>query len=64
MQQVVGNPQAQAILERALASGQLRHAYLLHGPAGVGKFTLAMAFAQAAPLPKVTVTGDEAAPNP
>lgn len=48
MQQVVGNPQAQAILERALASGQLRHAYLLHGPAGVGKFTLAMAFAQAA----------------
>lgn len=47
-QSVVGNEQAQAILERALASGQTRHAYLLHGPAGVGKMTLAKAFAQAA----------------
>ena len=45
---VVGNAQAQTTLERALASGRLRHAYLLHGPAGVGKFTLAMALAQAA----------------
>jgi DNA polymerase III subunit delta' len=48
VQHVVGNPQAQAILERALASGQLRHAYLLHGPTGVGKYTLATTFAQAA----------------
>lgn len=47
MRGVVGNEQAQAILERALASGQMRHAYLLHGPAGVGKLTLALAFAQA-----------------
>jgi len=45
---VIGNEQAQAILGRALASGQASHAYLLHGPAGVGKMTLAMAFAQAA----------------
>ncbi len=48
MRGVVGNLQAQAILERALASGQARHAYLLHGPEGVGKLTLARAFAQAA----------------
>ncbi len=48
MRSVVGNAQAQAILERALATGQTRHAYLLHGPAGVGKRTLALAFAQAA----------------
>ncbi|HEX8998169.1 MAG TPA: DNA polymerase III subunit delta' [Ktedonobacterales bacterium] len=47
MRSVVGNPQAQAILERALSSGQTRHAYLLHGPEGVGKMTLALAFAQA-----------------
>ncbi len=47
MRGLVGNEHAQAILERALASGQLRHAYLLHGPAGVGKMTLALAFAQA-----------------
>ena len=48
MRGVVGNEQAQAILERALSAGQLRHAYLLHGPEGVGKLTLALAFAQAA----------------
>ncbi|HEU5344747.1 MAG TPA: DNA polymerase III subunit delta' [Ktedonobacterales bacterium] len=48
MRDVVGNAQAQATLERALASARLSHAYLLHGPAGVGKFTLAMALAQAA----------------
>lgn len=48
MRGVVGNLHAQAILERALASGQARHAYLLHGPEGVGKLTLALAFAQAA----------------
>lgn len=47
MRGVVGNAQAQAVLERALASEQLRHAYLLHGPEGVGKRTLALAFAQA-----------------
>jgi DNA polymerase-3 subunit delta' len=45
---VVGNAQAQAVLERALATGQTRHAYVLHGPDGVGKMTLALAFAQAA----------------
>lgn len=44
---VVGNEQAQAIFERALVSGQARHAYLLHGPEGVGKMTLARAFVQA-----------------
>ncbi|HET9110579.1 MAG TPA: DNA polymerase III subunit delta' [Ktedonobacterales bacterium] len=48
MRGVIGNEHAQAVLERALSAGQLRHAYLLHGPEGVGKLTLAMAFAQAA----------------
>ncbi len=47
MHAVVGNQQAQAILERALISGQARQAYLLYGPEGVGKLTLAQAFAQA-----------------
>ena len=47
MHAVVGNQQAQAILERALVSGQTRQAYLLYGPEGVGKLTLAQAFAQA-----------------
>lgn len=44
---VIGNQQAQAILDRALVSGQNGHAYLLHGPEGVGKLTMALAFAQA-----------------
>lgn len=47
MRGVVGNQQAQAILDRALASNQMRHAYLLHGPEGVGKTTMALAWAQA-----------------
>jgi DNA polymerase III subunit delta' len=47
MRGVIGAERAQALLERALASGQTRHAYLFSGPAGVGKTTLSLAFAQA-----------------
>ncbi|HEX8730434.1 MAG TPA: DNA polymerase III subunit delta' [Ktedonobacterales bacterium] len=47
MRGIVGNERAQALLERAVAGDGLRHAYLLHGPASVGKLTLALAFAQA-----------------
>lgn len=49
---VIGNERAQALLERALASGQARHAYLFTGPAGVGKTTLALAFARALLCPR------------
>jgi len=41
---VEDHPQARVVLETALASGP-SHAYLLHGPAGVGKRTAARAFA-------------------
>lgn len=47
MRGVIGAERAQALLERALASGQTRHAYLFTGPDGVGKTTLALAFARA-----------------
>lgn len=47
MRGIVSNEQARELLERALEGERLRHAYLLHGPAGVGKLTLALAFAQA-----------------
>jgi len=47
MRGVTGNERAQALLERALASDQARHAYLFTGPEGVGKTTLALAFARA-----------------
>ena len=39
-------PEAKRLLEAALAEGP-SHAYLLHGPAGVGKRTAAFAFAAA-----------------
>ncbi len=44
---VRGQESARRILTSALTLGRLGHAYLLHGPAGVGKTTLARDFAQA-----------------
>jgi DNA polymerase-3 subunit delta' len=44
---VVGHDWAVHLLERAIESGRLSHAYLFTGPAHVGKTTLARAFAQA-----------------
>ncbi len=44
---VVGHEWAVELLQRALATGQLSHAYLLSGPPQVGKTTLARACAQA-----------------
>ncbi len=43
---VVGHEWAIAHLEKSLAHGRIRHAYLFTGPAGVGKTTLAQAFAR------------------
>lgn len=37
---------AQSVLQRALARDRLPHAYLFHGPDGVGKETLALGLAQ------------------
>lgn len=45
MRKVVGHRQAQSLLERAALSGQISHAYLLTGPSGIGKTTLAREFA-------------------
>lgn len=47
MQQILGQSRAVDILQTQLASGRLHHAYIFSGPAGVGKFTTAMAFAKA-----------------
>jgi DNA polymerase III subunit delta' len=42
---VVGHQQAQWLLGQAVASEQVTHAYLFAGPDGIGKTTLALAFA-------------------
>jgi DNA polymerase III subunit delta' len=44
---IAGHEWAIALLDRSLAHGSVAHAYLFSGPAGIGKYTLARAFAQA-----------------
>lgn len=44
---IIGHHQAVTTLQNALQSGRVAHAYLFHGPEGVGKSTLARVFAMA-----------------
>jgi DNA polymerase III subunit delta' len=44
---LIGQQQAVALLEHGLETGRLAHAYLLTGPAGIGRRTLALQLAQA-----------------
>ncbi len=44
---VFGHPKAVEMLSRSLKSGNISHAYLITGPPGVGKHTIALAFAMA-----------------
>lgn len=44
---ILGHEWAADMLQRHIATGGLRHAYLLTGPRGVGRRTLALRFAQA-----------------
>ncbi len=45
--EIAGHEREKEILERALTSRRVAHAYLFAGPPGIGKRTLAMAFARA-----------------
>lgn len=47
MWQIIGQTRAVSLLQHSLESGNLAHAYLLAGPARVGKMTLAIHLAQA-----------------
>lgn len=42
---IIGQDRAVGVLRSAVGSGRLHHAWVFHGPAGVGKFTAALAFA-------------------
>jgi DNA polymerase III subunit delta' len=44
---VLGHEWAAQLLQRHVAAGEVRHAYLFSGPTGVGRRTLALRFAQA-----------------
>jgi DNA polymerase-3 subunit delta' len=46
MHQIFGQTRAIEQLQTLLQSGRLHHAFIFHGPAGVGKFTTALAFAR------------------
>ncbi|NBB83426.1 MAG: hypothetical protein GVY28_08470 [Alphaproteobacteria bacterium] len=46
MQHILGQDAAIGLLQQALGSGRVHHAWIFHGPAGVGKFTAARAFAK------------------
>ncbi|MBK7404709.1 MAG: AAA family ATPase [Phycisphaerales bacterium] len=45
LDEVLGQGRAVGVLDASLASGRLHHAWIFHGPEGVGKFTTALAFA-------------------
>lgn len=47
LSELIDQPSAVAFLKGVVASGRFGNAYLLHGPAGVGKGTGALAFARA-----------------
>lgn len=45
LSQIIGHERAKGVLQASLASGRVHHAWIFHGPAGVGKLTAAVAFA-------------------
>ncbi|MCA9287217.1 MAG: AAA family ATPase [Phycisphaerales bacterium] len=62
---IIAQDRALAILKNAIASERLHHAWIFHGPKGVGKFTAALAFAAALldPTTAPNLSG-ELAPDP
>lgn len=47
LDEIVGHERALAVLGAAIGSGRMHHAWIFHGPQGVGKFTTALALAAA-----------------
>ena len=47
MENILGQTRAIDVLQASLQTGRLHHAYIFHGPKGVGKFTTAREFAKA-----------------
>lgn len=51
---IIGQQRARTALGRALASGHVHHAWIFHGPPGVGKFLVAREFARILLDPQAT----------
>lgn len=47
LRDIIGQEQAKEFLKSSIVAGRIANGYLFHGPRGVGKATLAVAFAQA-----------------
>jgi DNA polymerase III subunit delta' len=45
LESILGQARALGVMKSSFASGRVHHAWVFHGPAGVGKFTAALAFA-------------------
>jgi len=45
LDEVLGQDRAKSILDASIRSGRVHHAWIFHGPRGVGKFTAALSFA-------------------
>lgn len=60
LSEIIGQDRAASSLTAALRSGRIHHAWIFHGPAGVGKFTTALAFAAVIldPTTSTTLSGD------
>lgn len=55
---ILGHAWAADMLQQHIANGHMRHAYLLCGPDGVGRRTLALRFAQAVNCPQPPAPGE------
>ncbi|MCC6427037.1 MAG: AAA family ATPase [Phycisphaerales bacterium] len=64
MRDILGQGRAISTLAAAMQSGRLHHAWIFHGPSGVGKFTTALAFAAAILDPTTKVNRSDNLPTP
>ncbi len=65
LEQIIGQQGAKQTLERAMKSGRVHHAWIFHGPMGVGKRSAAVAFAAALLDPTTSPDlGGNLAPEP
>ena len=65
LDRIVGQDHAIGVLQRAMQSGRIHHAWIFHGPEGVGKFSAALAWAAVLLDPtSAPGLGGDVAPDP